>query len=43
MNRYSELDGLRAAFARARDERACHAITLVGYADVLAASGRVRK
>ena len=30
VNRYAELDGLRAAFARARDERTCHAITLVG-------------
>ncbi|HEX5618182.1 MAG TPA: BTAD domain-containing putative transcriptional regulator [Solirubrobacteraceae bacterium] len=30
VNRHAELDGLRAAFARARDERACHAITVVG-------------
>ena len=30
VNRHTELDGLRAAFARARDERACHAITVVG-------------
>ena len=30
VNRVAELDGLRAAFARAGDERACRAITVIG-------------
>jgi DNA-binding SARP family transcriptional activator/tetratricopeptide (TPR) repeat protein len=30
VNRYTELDGLRAAFARTSDERACRAITVLG-------------